>query len=970
MNRVRVFLLQIGVICTVLGLASPMAKAEDETTATNSDSVVALKKCVSDERSLSVLFLVDVSSSMISGGTTGNGSDPQGLRADTLKTVIELLHTPAEMAADIPGVDAGNKSGLDVETAFLDFGTTVRNSFEKLSGWHPIEDAFNEKDQIDQFKKKYNDQGTDYVRALAPQSQDGVAAEGEVGAIEMMNKAKSPCRILMWLTDGKFDLGKKTEVSWDNIRSSDKRIERGTEFLCKKDPRFSNEPLVDQLRKKFDGKNQIFVGAVGLGDANFDLFKSIAEGGSCGSLPASGKFVLASEPQGLIDALTQLVLPTVDPPKPAGCIDLSKPENDSIFHLNEVVERVNVLVRARIDPTTDVALRRNGLSNGGAEPEIELVDNGVIVNSPPPIDGVSEISVKRVFQSGLDSYLLFQAKFDSSKGNFAGDWFTEFCRDTGVNDDVDKSTIFVYGGVSAELVTKELTAERTEEIVIQLKSRGGLNLQDTSEINFKNTLASVDGKNQTVRIEPDGRAVISYKPKKAEVNSTKKIAFSAVPTLKLTDGSNGVVAFDPIKFNVEATVRDVPKTPSIIAKPGTAWGRLAKGALSQERIFVVKPGEEDGKICFGTLGDDGWRNPIDFVDTPNLRIAGVDKENCVSVKKGESQGKEVKLAVGVSAKQLKIQTNSQIQFEVPYTASTSSGEKLPGKLETQSIPIDSALSISMQWLKAILYLLLAVLIPVCLLWVYNAFIGCRLVVPERGVFIYHKKLLLDDTGVRVDPSFGSGALFQAGDMKLAPVGNGRVRTIALANLSVKGKFSWLSPFSTPFAEASNNNDKQVIGPDGANSKTRAGFSPLSIEDVWYVQIDTDKTAELPNGSQAIDLVVLVSNPLDGSRAVDEAVKNARIRISEFKSDLTESERTAKVSESEKQGKREPKILNEAVKQPSVWLLGKPTSTSVGDAEKSSTDREEKKRLKQRFAKPGKAKKEEKPAEANPPERLL
>ena len=183
--------------------------------------------------------------------------------------------------------------------------------------------------------------------------------------------------------------------------------------------------------------------------------------------------------------------------------------------------------------------------------------------------------------------------------------------------------------------------------------------------------------------------------------------------------------------------------------------------------------------------------------------------------------------LGVSAKQLKIQTNSQIQFEVPYTASTSSGEKVNDKLETQSIPIDSALSISMQWLKAILYLLLAVLIPVCLLWVYNAFIGCRLVVPERGVFIYHKKLLLDDTGVRVDPSFGSGALFQAGDMKLAPVGNGRVRTIALANLSVKGKFSWLSPFSTPFAEASNNNDKQVIGPDGANSKTRAGFSPLS-----------------------------------------------------------------------------------------------------------------------------------------------
>jgi len=970
MKRIRLFLVQIGVICMLLGLASPMAKAEDEATATNSDSAVALKKCVNDERSLSVLFLVDVSSSMISGGANGNGSDPKGLRADTLKTVIELLHTPAEMAADIPGTDAGSKSGLDVETAFLDFGTTVRNSFEKLSGWHPIEDVFNERDLIDQFKRKYNDQGTDYVRALDPQSQDFVVGEGEVGAIEMMNKAKSPCRILMWLTDGKFDLGEKTKVSWDNTKSPYGRIERGTEFLCKKDPRFSGEPLVDQLRKKFDGKNQIFVGAVGLGSANFKLFKSIAEGGDCGSLPASGKFVLASEPQGLIDALTQLVLPTVDPPKPAGCIDLSKPENDSIFHLNEVVERVNVLVRARIDPTTDVALRRNGLSNGGTEPEIELVDNGKIVNSPPPIDGVSEISVKRVFQSGLDSYLLFQAKFDSSKGNFAGDWFTEFCRDDGVNDDVDKSTIFVYGGVSAELVTKELTAERTEEIVIQLKSRGGSNLQDTSKINFQNTLASVDGKNQTVRIEPDGRAVISYKPKKAEVNSTKKIAFSAVPTLKLTDGSNGVVTFDPIKFEDEAKVRDVPKTPSIIAKAGTAWGRLAKGALSQERIFVVKPGEEDGEICFGTLGDVKWSSPIDFVDSPILKISGVDEKNCISIKKGESQGKEVKLAVGVAAKQLKIQTNSQIQFDVPYTASTSSGETVDDKLETQSVPIDSALSISMQWLKAILYLLFAVLIPICLLWVYNAFIGCRLVVPDRGIFMYQKKLILDDSGVRVDPSAGSGAVYQSGDMKLAPVGNGRVRSISLSNLSVKGKFSWLSPFATPFAEASNESNKQVIGPDGANLKTRAGFSPLAIEDVWYVQIDTEKTEGMGDGNQAIDLVVLVADPREGERAVDAALKKVRSRISEFKTDQAEAERTAKDAKPEKPSKREPEEVVAAAVEPTAWLLGGPTSVGAVEMDSATSDDSQKKSRKRRFEKADKEKTQDQPDEIDPSQRLL
>ena len=237
--------------------------------------------------------------------------------------------------------------------------------------------------------------------------------------------------------------------------------------------------------------------------------------------------------------------------------------------------------------------------------------------------------------------------------------------------------------------------------------------------------------------------------------------------------------------------------------------------------------------------------------------------------------------------------------------------------------------------------------------------------------MYHKKLILDEKGAHVDPSTGSGEVYQSGDMKFASVANGRVRSIAFANLRIRGKFSWLSPFSTPFAEASNVDNKQVIGPDGGNPKTRKGFSALAIEDIWYVQIDTDKTAELPDGSQAIDLVVLVSNPMGGSQAVDNAVKKARSRISEFKLDQAEVERTKPMGKPERRDKQEPAAVEkEIVVDASAWLLGKPTSTGAVDAKKPSSDREEKKRMKLRSAKSDKAEKEIKPNEGIPPERLL
>ena len=127
---------------------------------------------------------------------------------------------------------------------------------------------------------------------------------------------------------------------------------------------------------------------------------------------------------------------------------------------------------------------------------------------------------------------------------------------------------------------------------------------------------------------------------------------------------------------------------------------------------------------------------------------------------------------------------------------------------------------------------------------------------------------------------------------------------------------------------------------------------------------------LTNGSQSVDLVVLVADPREGERAVEAAVKKARSRISEFKTDLAEAERVANDAKPEWRSKREPEVFVAPQEEAPEWLLGGPTTSAGGDMGNASVDGEEKSSRKRRFAKSDKEKPQDKPDDIDPSQRLL
>lgn len=158
----------------------------------------------------------------------------------------------------------------------------------------------------------------------------------------------------MWFTDGKFDIDKSSHsVPWTTkgavsggteVRDA---IPNGKNYLCESDPRYG-EALVDVFRnlRESPAAPPVFIGAIGLGKRveDFELLKGIAEGaGGCGSSPAFGKFVAATNPQDLLDALRQILVPA-DLTNPTKCG--VAPDGPSSFRIGQSLQRMSLLVTA------------------------------------------------------------------------------------------------------------------------------------------------------------------------------------------------------------------------------------------------------------------------------------------------------------------------------------------------------------------------------------------------------------------------------------------------------------------------------------------------------------------------------------------------------------------------------------------------------------------------------------------------
>jgi hypothetical protein len=195
-SKVRCIGLAALVAVSVLGFTpfpSPSATAQ---TAEANPALLRVSECVANTGHVLVLLLMDESGSL-------KQTDPKNERVTAAASAIESLAGLAEHPID------GKNPIVDVAVA----GFAV--AYEEVIPWTPIsyKNVDEVRGKLDQFATRNNGLDTDYVSAL----QGGRKSLAD--RVAAAKATETPCRVLMWFTDGKFDV---------EDRSTAKRRENGT----------------------------------------------------------------------------------------------------------------------------------------------------------------------------------------------------------------------------------------------------------------------------------------------------------------------------------------------------------------------------------------------------------------------------------------------------------------------------------------------------------------------------------------------------------------------------------------------------------------------------------------------------------------------------------------------------------------------------------------------------------------------
>ena len=422
-----------------LAIVAPLFALSSDVSAEAPAKVDSFAACISKERNLDVLMLVDESKSLreLKEKKTGKklpGNDQKDDRVAALKSVVSVLNS--SLSATKNSSNRGDDAGLTVNVAVAGFGDKyqVRLPFTTLT-----EDSLSEiNSALDAQAKNDNDLHTRYHVALegARKSFEGHADEGS-------------CRLLMWFSDGQHD---DDNASGFNGAESD-QIEKQ---VC------GVGGLVDQLR--VDG---VYIVAAGLNPEprELGLMKMVAQGGKpyksdgfsskknpnvvnvvkCGETDPFGTFETASDAEKIVEAIFRALrnvpgvpdtpIGTGDPLPP----DVCTPEGGMVcegfrFHADGTIQSFNILVsRPNAAVLVEVVMpdkdRRTVLDTNGQP-------------SPLPSDLVSITSV-----TGNKALISVHR---SETNSLVGDWYVSF---RGADTKGSTGYISFVGAAEVELVS-------------------------------------------------------------------------------------------------------------------------------------------------------------------------------------------------------------------------------------------------------------------------------------------------------------------------------------------------------------------------------------------------------------------------------------------------------------------------------------------------------------------------------------
>ena len=392
-------------------LIAPVAVLSGNAVAEAPQKLDTFADCISRERNLDVLMLVDESKSLrvlTKNGIEKPGNDPNDDRVAALKSVITVLKSSLSATQN-----STEESGLRVNVSLAGFG----DKYVQRLGFTELQDSTVSKinESLDDQKSNDSDLHTRYQVALEG-AKKAFRSHGDQGT----------CRLLMWFSDGQHDDDDKSGFSIVEKKQIEKTV-------C------GAGGLVDQLRT--DG---VYIVAAGLNSdpKQLGLMRMIAEGGDtynsngfskeknsslvnvsqCGDTEPFGTFETARDAEKIVEAIFRALrnvpgipkdrVNTAAEPLP---IEICKPEGEKVcegfrFSADASVQSFNILVSR---PNVNVAIE---VVMPDKSRRTVLAEQGELSELPSDLVTITRVTGNKALISA----------HQSRTNNLAGDWYVSF----------------------------------------------------------------------------------------------------------------------------------------------------------------------------------------------------------------------------------------------------------------------------------------------------------------------------------------------------------------------------------------------------------------------------------------------------------------------------------------------------------------------------------------------------------------
>ena len=819
-------------------------------------------------------------------------SDPQGRRADALKTAITELHSGSQE----------NK----IQIAFLEFGT--KTSSANQVPWALLDDESKDglEEEAASFKTKNAQLDTDYLGALE-------------GAMDVLNKARdNSCKVLLWFSDGELSLeprfaerSKTTYLpnNWEPIQNKTQRKngeQKILDLLC------NPGGIVDRLRGSgADGLitgESTFIYAIGLQSSesarsdtsiNFNLMRAIAQKGlspndpndkvvtdhkaelgkaECGKEPGLGKFAEA-----LSGDLEKLFIKTTANPQTLcdGDCDLG-----ISFEIARNHDEFTLFLKTGTGVTAFI-------ERPGEEKRQNILD----------IPGVKFSNV----ESKANSIIRLTEKAPPNRDeNWQGKWRVTFDK-----TDTDNYVLMklVIGKLEASLINEDLRVGRGPSLSFKVEPPKAIDLQDQDIADFEN---DEDLEIElTVRLRGDNyEKILKAEKDESEINTYRVSDIMPLPDLSSIECSTRLVATfkvgpglddekieNPVKSGewnpcgedeAPLIVKQAPRFPTQ-QEPGRTIEFSppldAAGVTdsSGEIKFIATAANEFGTVCF----DD---DKVKFEDEGLPKIT-IEPVGCFVFGTGTKEH-SFELTAKTTEDQLaehfdkaQLINKGEDKFSriatIMFTSTSEDGESLEEIYVRISVPVKHQVKVNWAWGQIIPWIIFSFLLPFFLLYAYNFFWGSRF--SKSGpIQVADVPVRLSDNKIISDA--GKSRICQSEDFSPHPGAKSLSKTFTISSGTVQiaelvGQVPVL-PLSEPTARARflDQQTRLVLSELGSSKNSLFGRLKTSITPAWILGI---QALHPQDGQQVLQDHVarlVITLPADSTQNLDSAINDLVIQI--------------------------------------------------------------------------------------------